>query len=48
MLDRDVQDSQEVLPLLKPFPPGKMELTPVSTLVNSPRNDKPECVERTN
>ena len=43
-LDRDVQDSQEVLPLLKPFPADRMQLIPVSTLVNSPRNDKPECV----
>ena len=43
-LDRDVHDSQDVLPLLKQFPAEKMQLTPVSTLVNSPRNDKPECV----
>jgi putative SOS response-associated peptidase YedK len=44
-LDRDRQDPQEVLPLLKPFPAEKMQLVPVSTLVNSPRNDKPECVQ---
>src|SRR5262245_44785632 len=43
-LDRDVQDSEEVLPLLKPFPASRMQLVPISTLVNSPRNDKPECI----
>jgi putative SOS response-associated peptidase YedK len=44
-LDRDRQDPQEALPLLKPFPAEKMQLVPVSTLVNSPRNDKPECAQ---
>ena len=43
-LNRDCQDPQEVLPLLKPFPSDRMQLVPVSTLVNSPRNDVPECV----
>jgi putative SOS response-associated peptidase YedK len=43
-LDRGRQDSQEVLPLLRPYPAEKMQRVPVSTLVNSPRNDKPECV----
>lgn len=31
--------------LLRPFPADAMEAWPVSTLVNSPRNDGPECVE---
>jgi putative SOS response-associated peptidase YedK len=43
-LDRDKQAAEDVLPLLKQFPAEKMQLVPVSTLVNSPRNDKPECV----
>jgi putative SOS response-associated peptidase YedK len=44
-LDRDRQDPQEVLPLLRPYPAEKMQLIPVSTLVNSPRNDRPDCVQ---
>lgn len=43
-LDPGDTDAQHVLPLLKPFPPDRMQLFPVSTLVNSPRNDTPECV----
>jgi hypothetical protein len=31
---------------LKPFPANQMQLTPVSTLVNSPRNESPRCIER--
>ncbi len=43
-LDRDQQNAQDVVDLLKPFPSEMMQLTPVSMLVNSPRNDRPECV----
>jgi putative SOS response-associated peptidase YedK len=43
-LDRDQQDAEKLQRLLKPFPADRMQLTPVSTLVNSPRNEKPECV----
>ena len=32
------------LTLLKPYPPEKMEGYDVSTLVNNPRNDLPECI----
>jgi putative SOS response-associated peptidase YedK len=43
--DRWLDCSQtDVLDLLKPCSSEKMQLTPVSTLVNSPRNEKPECV----
>jgi putative SOS response-associated peptidase YedK len=35
----------DVLDLMKPFPAERMQLVPVSTLVNSPRNEKPECVQ---
>jgi hypothetical protein len=27
------------------FPPQRMQLVPVSTLVNSPRNESPDCVK---
>ncbi len=33
-----------LLPLLKPFPADEMDAHPVSTLVNSPANDRPELV----
>jgi putative SOS response-associated peptidase YedK len=44
-LDGAVQEPERVTPLLRPFPDADMEAYPVSTLVNSPRNDSPECVE---
>lgn len=44
-LDRQREDPQDVLPLLKPFPAERMQLTPVGTLVNSTRNDRPELVQ---
>jgi putative SOS response-associated peptidase YedK len=43
-LDRELQDPEPLQRLLQSYPPKKMQLVPVSTLVNSPRNDKPECV----
>ena len=44
-LDREREHPQDVLPLLTPFPADRMQLTPISTLVNSTRNDRPECVQ---
>ena len=32
--------------LTQPFSSGKMDAYPVSTLVNSPKNNSPECLER--
>jgi putative SOS response-associated peptidase YedK len=43
-LDRDQQDAERLQRLLKPYPSEKMQLVLVSTLINSPRNEKPECV----
>lgn len=43
-LDPDGQREQ-LEALLRPLPEGQLELVPVSTLVNSPANDRPECVE---
>ena len=37
-------DPAAVTKLLRPYPPSEMEATPVSTVVNSPRNDSPECL----
>lgn len=44
-LDPDVTEPARVLPLLTQYPAADMALEPVSTLVNSPRNDSPKCVE---
>jgi putative SOS response-associated peptidase YedK len=35
---------EDSLHLLRPFPPEKMAAYPVSTFVNSPRNDGPDCI----
>lgn len=43
-LDPELKDPTKLLPLLKPYPSEEMELYEVSTAVNSPKNDVPECV----
>jgi putative SOS response-associated peptidase YedK len=32
--------------ILRPYDAGEMEAFPVSTVVNSPKHDGPECIER--
>ena len=44
-LDLSNNDTKELMNLLKPYPPEEMEAYPVSKLVNSPENNKPECIE---
>jgi putative SOS response-associated peptidase YedK len=43
-LDPAVNESRELLPLLKPYPSEEMEMYWVSPMVNSPRNDSPACI----
>ncbi len=43
-LDPLVESPGEVMPLLRPYPSDEMEYFEVSTIVNSPRNDVPECL----
>lgn len=43
-LDPAPQTPDHLLPLLKPFPAAQMTAHPVSTLVNSPANDRAELV----
>jgi len=43
-LDPEITDSKAVLSLLKPYPAEEMECFKVSTIVNSPKNDIPECI----
>jgi putative SOS response-associated peptidase YedK len=44
-LDTSIQEPEELMGLLHPYPSEQMEAYPVSTHVNRPSNDDPECVE---
>ena len=37
--------AHELLGLLKPYAADAMRAYPVCTVVNSPKNDTPECIE---
>ncbi len=43
-LDSEFKGKEPLLALLKPYPQDEMIAIPVSTLVNSPRNEDPCCV----
>jgi putative SOS response-associated peptidase YedK len=43
-LDTNLEDSAPLLDLLRPYPAEEMETYQVSTMVNSPANDTPECL----
>ena len=43
-LDPEIKKPSDVLTLLKPYASKEMECFRVSTIVNSPKNDVPECV----
>jgi putative SOS response-associated peptidase YedK len=43
-LDPDVEDPRALLELLQPLPAAQMVCYPVQTLVNSPKNNSPECI----
>lgn len=43
-LGPDYQETAELQSLLKPFPAEQMEVYPVSDQVNSPANDRPDCI----
>jgi putative SOS response-associated peptidase YedK len=45
-LDPQLVDTLPLQPLLDSYPSEEMKTYPVSTLVNSPRNDDPNCVVR--
>ena len=44
-LDPELHDREALEALLLPYPAEAMEAYPVSTLVNSPQNDDPRCIE---
>ena len=43
-LDRDVHDVERLRPLLVPAPAGDLVAMPVTTWVNDPKHDDPQCV----
>ena len=45
-LDPKVQTIEPLAPLLIPLPGDRMDAYPVSTHVNSPAHDDPQCIER--
>jgi putative SOS response-associated peptidase YedK len=45
-LDPKNEEAAELESLLKPYPPLEMIAFPISTLVNSPRNESPDCIVR--
>ncbi len=44
-LDPAIQEVERLQPLLRSYPPEKMEAYPVSRMVNNPANDDPRCIE---
>jgi putative SOS response-associated peptidase YedK len=44
-LDSGEPDREALQSLLTPYPAGEMHAYPVSTVVNSPANDRPECIQ---
>lgn len=44
-LDPKTQDPSRLLPLLTPYPAKDMEVYPISTWVNNPTHDNPECIQ---
>jgi putative SOS response-associated peptidase YedK len=43
-LNPDIAEIERLKYLFDPYPVEKMTLHPVSDMVNSPRNDTPECI----
>lgn len=44
-LDREVHEADRLAPLFAPYPADRLEVYPVSSLVNSPANDAPSCID---
>lgn len=43
-LDMEVQEIKPLQVVMKPYPEQKMKAYTVSTTVNNPKNDTPECI----
>ena len=44
-LDPEFKDTERLKSLLQPYPSDMMEAYEVSSIVNSPKNDSPKCIE---
>jgi putative SOS response-associated peptidase YedK len=44
-LDPEFEDKEKLQSLLRPYPAVEMTAFPVSTLVNSPKNENPACID---
>jgi putative SOS response-associated peptidase YedK len=44
-LDAAIEDADALQALLRPYPAEEMTAYPISTAVNSPRHDGPDCIE---
>lgn len=44
-LDPEVQDPDKIQPWIKPYAGNDLEAYPVSTYVNNPRHNAPQCIE---
>ena len=44
-LDPDLKDLNKLKALLVPYPSEEMEMYEVSTIVNSPKNESPDCIK---
>ncbi len=44
-LDPSIQEAERLQALLRPYPSEEMTAYPVSTRVNNPANDTPECIQ---
>jgi putative SOS response-associated peptidase YedK len=44
-LDPTVQHTESLKALLRPYPSEELMAYPVSTFVNNPRHDAPQCLE---
>jgi putative SOS response-associated peptidase YedK len=45
-IDPAINDLNILADLIKPYPSGEMEVCEVSPLVNSPKNDSPDCIKK--
>lgn len=43
-LNPEIQEPAELIPLLEPFKATKMEAYPISTYINSPKNNSEQCI----
>ncbi len=44
-LDRDITDPQQLKGIYTPYPADPLQATPISSLINNPRHDSPDCLE---